>query len=225
MSADFMDRLDQWRMEQRVAMSRSEAIRSLSELGMQQTRQCIPDVNQKILMDLLLQSLLDKEQRTIDPELLREALLGGHYWAFNILSPDVTNNDLDTNEEKEFVFSVLEMWSCLELSYDRLQSSERDFLKNEIGFRGFEDLKFPNFDLMTESKYFEISNFIVEKLKRFTRLTTTTHDPHEPMAIVYGRMLEAYAAEKKDMKGDVLSFVQMKRILQFYKRSKMRSLD
>lgn len=215
---DFLDRVDRWRAEQAVPMSRSEAIRSLSEAGIQQSKNFYPDTNQKMLMDLFLQGMLDKEKRTINPELMREALLGGHYWAFNILSPDVNLHDPDTYEEKEFVFSVLTMWSCLELSYVRLSSSEKKILKEEIGFRGLEELKFPNFDLMTESKYFEISNFIVSKLNRFTRITTSGHDSHEPMASTYERMLVLFAEEKKNVGGDVLSFHQLKRVLQPFKR-------
>jgi hypothetical protein len=189
-----IERLDRWRERQGDGASRAEAIRRLVERGLEGERRelSISDGDR-----LILGMLADIHRKTvegegeIDPDFVLSALSGGHLWGLESKLPGLMNGESDRPEVVSEVVDILEMWSHVEWSFERLPGDSRSRLEAEAGLDR-SAFRFPGFDGNEESKHFSVASFMIGQLDRFQTFKDRSLNSHFPMLAGYRRQLVAY---------------------------------
>jgi uncharacterized protein len=211
-----LDRIDAWRGGQGDLPSRAEAIRRLVDGGLNagSSREVRISDAQKLILFMLCDLLKGLKVKTdFDPKFIEDALLGGHHWALRWQYAGVFESEANDETVLSEVVDILEMWSFLEDSYNRLSPVDKDKIKVEAEPFG-DDVQFPGFDGNDETTHYAIARFLVEKMDRFTSsFGGRDLNSHWPGLDAYRRMLSAFLPVRSTLTGGRLSASQITAIL------------
>ncbi|HEI9781988.1 TPA: YfbU family protein [Serratia marcescens] len=131
-----------------------------------------------------------------NPQLIRAALDTDNYWAIGW-----AYQDLDTGEsnpkEVTFVTDVLDMYSILQYTYERLTKEKQEQLAKDVQhFNPKHDIVFGGFDWNNEGKYVSVTRMF-KLLERFNTQNIEKNS-HSPRVELYRRMLEEFLPIRKD---------------------------
>ena len=202
-----LDKLDVWRGRQSDLPSRAEGIRRLVERGLADTGESSfrPTKSERLTLWLLTEMLKDKggdSKRTAD--LIQSAIYGGHYWGLDWEMSGVMHSHSDNPKAVSEVLDILDMWSFIESSFEKLETPEKTRILAETGPLG-KNPKFHGFDGNHETEHLGIARFLVEELKRFESFKGRDFNSHAPTVGRYKRMANAFEAIRPLLTGRLLS--------------------
>jgi hypothetical protein len=212
MDEDILERIDRWRAEQDGMPSRSEATRRLVELGL--TRPVGETVNfsdgERVLILMMrdLYKRLKVDEGDMDADFLAEVIYGGHFWAPKWEMTALFHGEEDDPADVHFVAEVLDMWSLIERSYERLDDKEKARIETEAAPFG-KDVRLRGFDGNNESSLLGIANFFIKEMGRFEEFRGRDLNSHFPSVEMYKRMLVVFAPMEKMLVGRGLSADQI----------------
>ena len=213
LDTQFLDEIDDWRGKQADLPSRSEAIRRLVEIGLRQGQNFT--AGERLTACLLAeihQAVVEDKNRSINSKLVREALGQGQDWALRWEMPDLVQRgefeDLDVRE----VCDVLDMWSFIQESIDRL--SEEDIQKLHKKVPVSEKGIFLGYDGNGESRLLSIVRFLREEMGRFTWIRMPPDmNSHMPMRNRYKKMVGVFEPIRKNLVGRLMTVDELARVL------------
>jgi uncharacterized protein len=199
-----LERVDQWRTQQDDLPSRAEAMRQLVEAGLaRESREVIHLTDGEKLIFMMLRDLFKRLKITgdeTDIEFMSDVIFGGHYWAPRWKMHGLFHDHTDDPREVGYVVDVLDMWDFLERGYERLTEEEREAIASAVPHYG-QNVRFPGFDGNKESSKLGIADFLVEKMKRFTRFSGRELNSHFPAFGRYERMLPIFERTRSKLIG------------------------
>ena len=104
-----------------------------------------------LLAELLKNQIKDrKDQKDTEwdlktPDLIQQAIYGGHFWALDWELSGIMHNHVDDPDKLHLVVDVLDTWSFIEEAYEDYDDETRAALKAELGYRG-DNPRFAGFD-------------------------------------------------------------------------------
>lgn len=152
------------------------------------------------LILLMLSELYDKLEvdGEIEPDFIRSAIFSSNLWSIPWKYPGIPFEEQDTPEIVKDVLDILDMWSFIEHSYEKLSEKDKTYLEKEAAPFG-ETPKFPGFDGNNESEYMSAASFIVNDLDRFDELRGRNFNSHCPSIDSYRRMLTVFQQIRKKL--------------------------
>jgi uncharacterized protein YfbU (UPF0304 family) len=216
LDSDTIVRIDGWRMRQDDVPSRSEALRRLIEGGLEDhTPEGFRLKNSEKLMTWMLSEILKhqiearKDQRDAkydmkSVDLIRDAIVGGHFWALTWELTGVLHNHVDDPKKVHTVVDILDMWSFIEEAYAGFDDEGKQRIEAEVGITG-KDPRFLGFDGNSETEYMSIGQFLVDRLGRFECFKGRDFNSHFPTIDQYRRMADAFEPIRKSLVGRGLS--------------------
>ena len=184
-----LDRLDRWREQQGDFPSRSEATRRLMERGLGE-KVSISGGERLILTLLCDLHKYHKISGEGDPDFTMEAILGGHYWAFEWEMQGLFHGHIDKEQTLRDTVNYLDMWSFLEEAYAEMTDEQKTEVAEGTGRDG--DIRFMGFDGNNETEHMSIARFLIEQMGRFTRFQGRSLNSHCPSIDQYRRMYSAF---------------------------------
>lgn len=216
MDEHILDRIDRWRASQDDVPSRAEATRRLVELGLRRPAgETVVFSDGERLLLLMMRDLYKqlKVEGEIDADFISEVIYGGHYWAPKWEMSGLFHDEEDDPSDVHFVGEVLDMWSFIERSYERLDEKEKARIETEAQPFG-RDVQFPGFDGNNESSLLGIANFFIKKMDRFVEFKGRDLNSHFPTVDMYKRMLAVFAPMEKMLVGRGLNSDQIIQLMQ-----------
>ncbi len=214
LESSVLDRLDEWRETGGGFVSRSEAIRSLIDKGLEQAKQPKFSDGEK-LITLMLCKLFKhlKIEGEFDTDFISSAIYGGHYWAFDWELTGVFHGQADKEASVREVVDVLDMWSFIEEGYERLDEGGK--AEVEAGAVLFDKhVRFPGFDGNNEEGHLGIARFLIENMGRFQRFSDGRDlNSHAPHLEGYRRMLQVFEPIRAKLSGRRLSASELVSLL------------
>lgn len=135
-------------------------------------------------------------QNSYNPELIKEAIETDNLWALDWEYQSLSTED-DNPDEVKHVCDVLDMYSLLQFTYDKLSPDDQSKLAEEVpGFNAAHSLTFPGFDGNNESKLMSIAHMLT-KLGRF-HTQDITKNSHHPTVEASNRMLAVFIPERSN---------------------------
>lgn len=209
----FLEEIDNWRSKQVDFPSRSEAIRRLVEIGLRQGRTFT--AGERLAACLLAeihQAMVEEKGGTINSKLIRSALGQGHDWALRWEMPDLVQRGEFEDRDVREVCDVLDMWSLIQESIDRLSEEDRQKLhkKEPVYEKGI----FLGYDGNGESRLLSIVRFLREEMGRFTWVRTVPDmNSHMPIRNRYRKMLEVFEPIRVTLVGRLMTVDELVRVL------------
>lgn len=211
-----IDRLDRWRERQGDGASRAEAIRRLVERGLEGERRelSISDGDKLILTMLsdIHKATVGSGTGEMDPDFVVSALSGGHLWGLRWKNSGLLHGHVDPPEVVAEVVDILEMWSQIEWSFERLPRDAQARVEAEVGY-GRPGFRFIGFDGNEESEHFSVASFMIGKLDRFASLKGRELNSHAPVLGSYRRLHAAFAPIRARGAGEPLQAANLIEIL------------
>jgi uncharacterized protein len=198
-----LDRVDEWRGQQRDLPSRAEAIRRLIEGGLSpepEAKLRLSDGEKLILLMLGEVYKHLKIKGEIDPRFVAEAIYGGHYWGLKWRYSGIFHAHEDSEHVLSEVVDVLDMWSFLERGYDKLSAKEKAQVEKEAAPFG-KNVRFPGFDGNNETEHLGIARFLIDELERFSSFKGRDLNSHMPSIETYRRMLRVFEPARRTLVG------------------------
>ena len=129
----------------------------------------------------------------IEPQFVKEAIYSGNEWGLAWKYSGVFGKDKEeTPPVVKEVCDILDMWSCVEHSLNRLTEQEKLTILAEADATSF-DIKFVGFDGNNESAYMNVAHFLIKDLERFQTFEDRADlNSHCPVLDTYQRMTEAF---------------------------------
>jgi uncharacterized protein len=127
----------------------------------------------------------------IDPDFVRAAISGGHSWALEWQYPGVLHPHEDEEETVKEVVDVLDMWSILEGSLQKLPKPEKARVEKEAAPLG-KKVKFLGFDGNNEAAHLGIAQLLIHHMDRFGRYKARQLNSHAQLLPGYRRMLNIF---------------------------------
>jgi uncharacterized protein len=128
----------------------------------------------------------------VDPKFVQSAIYSGNLWGLKWGLPGIFHDSEPADEDISEVVDILDMWSRLEESHEKLPTEEKERVKKEADLYG-SHVHFTGFDGHTDSSHIGVARFLVEQLGRFSNLKGRDFDSHMPLSLDrYRRMLIAF---------------------------------
>lgn len=127
----------------------------------------------------------------VDPDFVEEAIHSGNLWALKWSYPGIFDAEEKHKDVLRETCDVLEMWTHLEMSYDRLTAEEKQQVEREASPFGNE-VVFRGFDGNNEGDHLSIAHFLIDRMERFERFAGRNLNSHAPSIDTYRRMLAAF---------------------------------
>ena len=210
-----LERVDNWRTEQTDLPSRAEAMRRLVDVGLVVSGKGELRVSDGERLILLLLLDIYRHQRVntdIDPEFVRNAITGGHYWALELEYPGLFHGHADSARVVSEVMQILSMWETIERGYASLSQADKERVKLEAHSFG-NRVMFLGFYGNEEADHLYVASFLINEMNRFTHFKGRELDSHMPTAGAYRRMLAVYETMLQTFLGRELSAPQIIRLL------------
>jgi len=128
---------------------------------------------------------------TIDPDLVRSALVGGNLRQLKWQMDGILHRNGDGGTVQE-VGDILSMWSAIERGYKRLSAADKQEVEAGAGPLG-RGVRFSGFDGETEREHRDVAHFFIETTGQFERFQGRNLDAHMPTLDGYRRMLSVFA--------------------------------
>ena len=160
---------------------------------------------EKIII-LMLSELYDKLgiNGDIDQDFIRSAIYSDNLWGIRWKYSGIP---FDSNKDPEVVrevVDILDMWSIIEYSYDRLTPTDKFMVEEQAAPFG-KNPKFNGFDGNNESEYMSTAHFIIDDLERFESFKGRYLNSHFPAIDGYKRMLNVFEPMRKKLINEPLS--------------------
>ena len=115
-----------------------------------------------------------------DTKLLTRAIYSDNTWALDWEMPGIVGEKSElTPPEVTDVVNILDMWSFIEVAYEKFDAASREGVKTGAAPFG-EHVTFTGFDGNNESRHMSIARFLVEDMDRFTRFKKRDLNSHHP---------------------------------------------
>jgi uncharacterized protein len=98
-------------------------------------------------------------QNDIDPKFVQSAIHSGNSWGLTSKYPGLEDDNYVDQAVVSEVVKILEMWSCIERSYDKLSDEDKASVATIPKFKGF--------DQNSESEQISVAHFLFHELDRF----------------------------------------------------------
>jgi len=130
----------------------------------------------------------------LNADLISGAISGGHDWALDWeLEEQSIPSETISDCIASFVTSVLDMFSALEDSFERLSTEEKTRLSDETR-PSCDNVSFRGFDGNYEGKYRSVCRFLIKKMNRFSEFEERASlNSHRPTVDSYQRMLDVFS--------------------------------
>jgi uncharacterized protein YfbU (UPF0304 family) len=150
----------------------------------------------------------------VDPKFVRSAIYSGNTWGLRWKYPNIFDNvEIDHAVVSEVVH-ILDMWSFIESSYQRLSAEDKARIEAEAVPFG-KDVQFTGFDGNNEGEYVGAARFLIEKLDRFSNFKGRDLDSHVPMSLDANRRMHAvFGPMRASLADKSLDAIQIMQILQ-----------
>ncbi len=132
-----------------------------------------------------------KVRGEIDSEFIQSAIFSGNLWGLKWKMSGVFHDSEPTQEQITETVDVLDMWSFIESSYEKLSEADKERIAKEADPFG-KYVKFPGFSGNEETYNLSIARFLIDQLGRFTNFKGRDLDSHFPSLDAYRRMLSVY---------------------------------
>ncbi len=207
LAEDLQERVDAWRARQPDLPGRSEAIRRLTEMGLQTTSK--RSVNFSDGEKAILLALRDMRNGTkeVDLDLIAAAIVGGHTWAPVWDMSLAFTAQPDDPADVTFVVDTLDMWTFIESSIARLDQVDKAQVTAAAPHPG--RLAFAGFDGNEESELYGITHFLIHDMGRFGKFKDRELNSHMPTAARYRSMLQVFLPLRATLHGGLLSAEQL----------------
>jgi uncharacterized protein YfbU (UPF0304 family) len=185
--------VDSWRAKQPDVPSRGEAVRRLVERGLMQEQALQLGYGERLILAMLCDLVKGLKVKTeLDTDLIMQALLGGHYWGFQMAMGGLLHSHVDSPDVVKEVINILDMFSFIESAYAKLSTKDKERVKKEAQPFG-DNPRFQGFDGNNESEHLSVAGFLVEDLKRFPQFAGRGHlNSHGHKLDTYRRMLAKF---------------------------------
>lgn len=145
---------------------------------------------------LMLLMLCDIYDRTgvdgeFDTDFIRSTIFGDKSWSIPWKYPGIPFEDQETPEVVKEVLDILDMWSFIEYSFEKLSPSDKAILEKEAEPFGRAP-HFYGFDGNNETEHMSTAEFLVHKLDRFAEFKGREFNSHSQAVDSYKRMLTRY---------------------------------
>lgn len=152
------------------------------------------------LILLMLSEIYEKLEinNEIDPKFIKETIFSNNLWALPWKYSGIPFEDQENPKIVLEVLDILDMWSLIEHSYNKLDDEQKALLEKEATPFG-KNPKFPGFDGNNESEYMGTASFIVNELERFEEFKGRSFNSHGPSIDGYRRMLSKFKDIKKNL--------------------------
>ncbi|MBV9829256.1 MAG: YfbU family protein [Alphaproteobacteria bacterium] len=145
-------------------------------------------------------------RRKIDPKFVKLAIHDGNAWALDLRYGELLNTPQTSRADAVDIIKIMQMWSFLERSYERLSTSDKAHLGINVRFTGF--------DGREGTDYTETIRFIAEHMGRtFTRFRRRPLTSEGPSLQAQRKMLAVFEPLRPPGVGRLLSVTQIKEIL------------
>ena len=148
----------------------------------------------------------------IDPDFIKSSIFSDNLWGIPWKYSGIPFEDQEDPEIVKEVIDILDMWSFIESSYDKLSEEDKTYLEEEAKPFG-KDPKFTGFDGNNESSYMGKALFIVNDLNRFEEFKGRDFNSHCPSIESYNRMFSIFEPLRKEISYELLSAEQLATIL------------
>ena len=214
LNVEMIDRIDGWRASQDGFPSRAEAIRYLANLGLERAGQPIFSDGEKMIT-LMLCDVVKRMGITdgVDPDVVKDAIHGGHYWGLPYKYPGIYHSHIDSNIVVKETLDFLCLWDCIEFSYSRLSGDDKEKIQVNAAPFGA-DVKFVGFDGNFESEHLGVAQFFIQKVGRFEIFNDGRNlNSHVPTRDAYRRMMKVFDPNQNGFIGNHLSADRIIQIL------------
>jgi uncharacterized protein len=133
----------------------------------------------------------------IDPKFVKETIFSGNYWGFEWQYSGIFGSEPAKESAVRETCDVLDMYSALKHSYDRLSQEEKKKLETDNSISE-DNITFPGFDANNEDHY-GIAHYLINSLDRFTTFKGRNLNSHSHSIEIYHRMLSAFMPMRATM--------------------------
>ena len=146
--------------------------------------------NGEKLIVLMLSEIYDKlgVDGEMDPEFLRAAIFDDALWSISWKYPGIPFKDEETPEVVKEVIDILDMWSLIELSYERIAADDKEKVSQEVPSYSVPPT-FRGFDGNNESNHLSTAYFVINRLDRFNEFKGRDLNSHIQVLPRYRSML------------------------------------
>ncbi|WP_337055022.1 YfbU family protein [Pseudoxanthomonas sp. USHLN014] len=166
-------------------------------------------MDEKSYLKLIAAMLADIHKQTVkdgdvDSKLVASALWNDSEWAIHWEHGFLLSGQ-NTPDHVGFVCDVLDMWSFIEVSYGKLDQTDKDRIAAEVPYGYGKNPKFPGFDGNHEGEYITVIRMLTEHMGRFEEFKGRNLNSHAPYVHRYQNMLSVFAPirESKAFTADV----------------------
>jgi uncharacterized protein len=166
------------------------------------------------LIVLMLTELYDKlgVDGEIDPEFIRSAIFDDATWSIPWKYSGIPFKEQETPSVVKEVIDILDMWSVIELSFERLPKESKTELSKQLNDHLIPPV-FRGFDGNNESEHLGTAYFIINQLDRFEEFKKRDLNSHFPFIPRYRQMLSIFKELSRDEDRYLLSSEGIKKLL------------
>lgn len=166
------------------------------------------------LILLMLSELYDKLKvdGEVETDFIRSAIFSGNTWAIPLKYSGIPFAQQDTPKIVKEVLDILDMWSFIERSYEKLSPEDKVFVEKQVPHGG-KNPTFPGFDGNNESDYMDTAYFLVNDLNRFVEFKGRDFNFHCPSIALHRRMLPTFKSIMGKLKFQLFSAEDLVAIL------------
>lgn len=148
----------------------------------------------------------------IEPEFIKSAIFSQNEWGIPWKYSGIPFEDQETPPKVREVLDILDMWSFIENSYNKL--SDEDKLKLEKDAEPFgKNPRFPGFDGNNESEHMNIASFLINDLGRFQIFKDRSLNSHMPTLETSHRMLSSFESIRRTLSFEPMALSQLTMVL------------
>jgi uncharacterized protein YfbU (UPF0304 family) len=211
-----LDKIDAWRGAQPGLPSRSEAVRRLLASALTPPDRTVQFSDGEKLIAWILCDLLEalKAKSEIDPNFVRSAIIGGHFWALDWKYGGIFGACPVGKPVVSEVVDILDMWRFVETGAAKLSKIQRRGVVADAGLYGDESFAFIGFDRQNdEGTHMSVAQFFVDNLDTFSFLKDRNLEAHCATLDSHRRMLTVFDAIRKNLVGRELNVAELTAIM------------
>lgn len=166
------------------------------------------------LIILMLSEMYEKLgiKGEIDPDFIKSAIFNDQLWGLRWKYSGIPFEEGEDPQIVKEVIDILDMWSFIEHSYEKLSDEDKSKLEKDADPFG-KDPKFKGFDGNNETSYMGTAMFVVNDLDRFQEFRGRSFNSHCPTIDTHRRMLSVFEPTRKKIDFKPLSVDDLTAIL------------
>jgi len=148
----------------------------------------------------------------VEPEFIKSAIFHDELWGLRWKYPGIPFEEAEDPKVVREVVDILDMWSFIEHSYQRLSDEDKAKLEKDADPFG-KDPKFQGFDGNNETEYMGTAMFVVNELDRFEEFKGRSFNSHCPLIDAHKRMLAVFEPMRRNLSFEPLTVDALTEIL------------